>query len=272
MQHSTGYIVGFAVAVCLVCALFVSFAAVSLKPLQEANVLLDRQKKVLTVAGLIEEGESPEAARVAELFEKNIRPKVVELATGQVEPEIDAAEFDQQAAMSDPERSDLAPPNGAKVARLPHHGLVYDVIENGELEAMIFPIEGKGLWSTLYGYIALAPDARTVVGITFYDHGETPGLGGEVDNPGWKAKWADRKVFNERGQPVIAVKKGIAGPPETDPYQVDGLSGATITSRGVTELVRFWLGEDGFGAYLESYRAAATTARLPVRQSGGWNG
>lgn len=255
MQHSTGYIVGFAAVVCLICSLFVAGAAVSLKPLQQANVVLDRQKKVLTVAGLIEEGASPPAEEVAAIFEKKIEPRVVDLDTGEVVPEIDATTFDQQAAMSDPERSDPAPTNAAQVRRVPHHGLVFEVRDRGELQSLIFPIEGKGLWSTLYGYIALAPDARTVVGITFYDHGETPGLGGEVDNPDWKQKWADRKVFNERWQPVIAVKKGIAGSPSEDPYQVDGLSGATITSRGVTELVRFWMGENGFGPYLERYRA-----------------
>lgn len=257
MQYSTGYIVAFAVAICLVCALLVAGSAVTLKPMQQANILLDRQKKVLTVAGLIEEGASPPAEEVAAIFEKNIRPQVVDMDSGAIDPEIDPAGFDQQEAMSDPERSEPAPPNGAKVQRVPNHGLVFEVVEQGELEAMIFPIEGKGLWSTLYGYIAIAPDARTVLGITFYDHGETPGLGGEVDNPSWKAKWADRKVFNDRWKPVIAVKKGIAGPPSEDPYQVDGLSGATITSRGVTELVRFWLGDNGFGPYLARYRAEA---------------
>lgn len=252
MQHSTGYIVGFAVSVCLICALFVSGAAVTLKPMQEANVRLDRQKKVLTVAGLIEEGQSLSAEEVARVFEENVRPKVIDLSTGEVVPEIDPAEFDQQAAMSDPDRSEPAPPNAAKVQRVPEHALVFDVVENGQIEAMIFPIEGKGLWSTLYGYIALAPDANTVVGITFYDHGETPGLGGEVDNPRWKALWPGRKVFDERGNPVIRVKKGAAGPPAKDPHQVDGLSGATLTSRGVTALVQFWLGESGYGPYLES--------------------
>ena len=257
MQHSSGYVVRFAVSVCLVCALFVSSAAVLLKPRQEANVILDRQKKVLTVAGLIQEGQDPDASQIAAIFEKSIRQKVVDLETGAVDPTIAARDFDQQKAMKDEETSKPAPPNGAQIQRVPDHGLVFEVVENGKLEAMIFPIQGKGLWSTLYGYIAIAPDARTIVGITFYDHGETPGLGGEVDNPSWKAKWPGRKAFNERWQPVIAVKKGSAGPPGTDPYQVDGLSGATITSRGVTELVRFWLGDNGFGPYLESYRAQA---------------
>jgi Na+-transporting NADH:ubiquinone oxidoreductase subunit C len=257
MQHSTGYIIGFAVAVCLVCALFVAGSAVSLKPLQEANVVLDRQKKVLTVAGLMEEGQSLGPDEIAAIFKKNIRQKVIDLETGEVVPDIDPAGFDQQAAMNDPDTSSPAPDNAAKVQRLPDDALIFDVVENGELSAMIFPIEGKGLWSTLYGYIALAPDSNTIVGITFYEHGETPGLGGEIDNPRWKALWPGRKAFDDRWNPKIRVIKGAAGPPQKDPYEVDGLSGATITSRGVTALVQFWLGDNGFGPYLAKYRAQA---------------
>jgi Na+-transporting NADH:ubiquinone oxidoreductase subunit C len=257
MQHNTGYVVGFAVSVCLVCALFVAGSAVGLKDRQDANILLDRQKKVLTVAGLMTDGERLTREEIASAFESNIQQKVIDLKTGEVQPDIDGASFDQQAAARDPETSFPAPENLSKVRRLPNDALVFDVIENGELKALILPIEGYGLWGTLYGYIALAPDARTIVGITFYAHKETPGLGGEVDNPRWKARWPGRLAFNERGVPAIGVKKGVAGSVEEDPYNVDGLSGATITSRGVTSLVRFWLGDDGFGPYLASYRANA---------------
>ncbi len=255
MQHSTGYIVGFAVIVCLICALFVAGSAVSLKPRQDANVILDRQKKVLAVAGLIEEGQSLSESEIASIFETNIRQTVIDLETGELNDAIDPVSFDQQAAAADPEVSRLAPDNPAKVRRLPDQALVFEVVQDDERKALILPIEGYGLWGTLYGYLALAPDTRTIVGITFYQHKETPGLGGEVDNPRWKALWPGRLAFNERWQPAITVKKGIAGPPDQDPYQVDGLSGATITSRGVTALVRFWLGDDGFGPYLEKQRA-----------------
>jgi Na+-transporting NADH:ubiquinone oxidoreductase subunit C len=257
MQHSTGYIVGFAVSICLVCALFVAGSAVGLKDRQDANILLDRQKKVLTVAGLMEDGERLTREEIASAFEVSIQQKVIDLKTGSARPEIDGASFDQQAAARDPETSFAAPENLAKVRRLPNDALVFDVVEDGELKALILPIEGYGLWGTLYGYLALAPDARTIVGITFYSHKETPGLGGEVDNPRWKALWPGRLAFDDREKPVIAVKKGAAGSVEEDPYNVDGLSGATITSRGVTSLVRFWLGDDGFGPYLASYRSNA---------------
>ncbi|MFK7896087.1 MAG: Na(+)-translocating NADH-quinone reductase subunit C [Myxococcota bacterium] len=257
MQHSTGYIIGFAVAICLVCALFVAGSAVGLKDMQDANKVLDRQTKVLTVAGMIEDGASVPREEVASLFDSSIQQKVVSLETGAILGDIDAASFDQQAAAADPDRSSLAPDNAAKVRRLPNNALVFDVVENGQLTGLILPIEGYGLWGTLYGYLALAPDAKTIKGITFYKHKETPGLGGEVDNKRWKALWPGRKAFNDRGKPMIAVKKGAAGSPEEDPYNVDGLSGATITSRGVTNLVRFWLGDDGFGPYLAKYRAQA---------------
>ena len=132
--------------------------------------------------------------------------------------------------------------------------MVYRVVRDGKLQAIIVPISGKGLWSTLYGYLALAPDTRTIRGITFYEHGETPGLGGEVDNPRWQALWKGRLAYDDSWRPAIGVKKGRAGSVERDPYQVDGLSGATITSRGVGHLVRFWLGEHGFGPYLAGVR------------------
>ena len=149
--------------------------------------------------------------------------------------------------------------NPAGVQRVPNQALVYRLVENDELRLVILPIEGKGLWSTLYGFIALDADLDTIRGITFYEHKETPGLGGEVDNPRWKALWSGRRAFGEGGEgaPRIEVIRGQAGPPAEDPYRVDGLSGATMTSRGVGRLVRFWLGDEGFAPYLDTLRKAS---------------
>jgi Na+-transporting NADH:ubiquinone oxidoreductase subunit C len=108
----------------------------------------------------------------------------------------------------------------------------------------------------MYGYIVLEKDLNTIGGLTFYKHGETPGLGGEVDNPKWKARWPGRKAFSEKLTPAIRVSKGQIGSPDEDPYRVDALSGATITSNGVTFLLEFWLGENGFGPYISKLRAA----------------
>lgn len=255
--NSFRYVLGFAAAVCGVCSIFVSSAAVLLKERQEENKLLDRQSKVLAVAGLQRPGEELSAEEIGARFRDNIKPVVVELATGSVATDIDAREYDQRAASSDPEMSNPAPQNSSGIARLPKYALVYQLEKQGAIDALILPVEGKGLWSTLYGYLALEGDLDTIRGITFYEHGETPGLGGEVDNPRWRALWPGRKAYGADGEPKIAVSKGRAGSTQDDPYNVDGLSGATLTSRGVTNLVRFWLGESGLGKYVDQLKGEA---------------
>jgi Na+-transporting NADH:ubiquinone oxidoreductase subunit C len=262
-QHSTGYIFGFAAGVCLVCSIVVSGAAVSLKSLQEENKLLDKQKKVLTVAGLMMEGEDLPKEEITKRFEESIEAKVVDLKTGDYDFSVDAATFDQRKATKDPTMSVEAPDNAAKVRRVPNKALIYHVVKDGDLSKIILPVEGKGLWSTLYGFVALETDTNTISGLTFYEHAETPGLGGEVDNPNWKGLWKGRKLYTVEGEaytPQIEVIKGTAGSAADDPYKVDGLSGATLTSRGVTELMRFWAGENGFQGYLANFRGNKLSA------------
>jgi len=204
-QYSNAYIIGFATAVCLVCSIVVSTSAVALRERQDRNKVLDRQTKVLVVAGLLAEGQKATPEEVQQLFEGNIVSKIVDLESGEYDVDADAAVYDQRKATKDPALSREAPANSAGLKRLPKQGLVYQRVEDGEVLSIILPVEGKGLWSTLYGFIALAPDTRTVKGITFYEHGETPGLGGEVDNPSWKALWPGRKAFDEDWEPTIEV-------------------------------------------------------------------
>ena len=256
MKRGNAYIVAFAAAVCLACSVVVALSAVLLKDLQDANAALDRQKKVLSVAGLVDEGADLSSVEAQRIFEASVRPRVVDLASGEYASDIDPLAYDQQRALKDPAQSAPAPENRAGVARVPKRALVYLVVDgDGKVQELVLPIEGKGLWSTLYGFLALAPDTTSIQGITFYQHGETPGLGGEIDNPGWKALWPGRRAYDEDWEPAISVIKGTAGPPSEDPHSVDGLSGATLTCRGVNQLLHFWLGEHGFGPYLERFRA-----------------
>lgn len=254
MQRSAAYMIGFAAVVCVVCAVFVSTAAVSLKDRQDANVANFRQENVLVAAGFVEPGERLTPAEIADRS-RSIEPHVIELQSGEETTAVDAATFDVVKAAGDPTTSRPAPANAAGVPRLPINALVYEVHdEAGVLQMVILPVWGKGLWSTLRGFIALESDLQTVRGLTFYDHKETPGLGGEVDNPRWKALWPGRKAFDQEGDVAISVVKGPAGSVQDDPFHVDGLSGATITSRGVTNLIQFWLGDDGYGPYLTRLR------------------
>ncbi len=254
MQHSVKYTILFATAVCVVCAILVSTSAVSLADLQDANALLDKRKNVLLAAGLIEEGQKVTAGEVETLF-GNVKAVAIDLESGEPAPEVDVVTYDQQKAKKDPALSYEAPPNPSVIKRLPKHAIVYHVLDGqGQVEMIVLPIEGYGLWGTLYGFLALDADTKTVRGLTYYQHKETPGLGGEVDNPRWKGLWPGRIAFDENGEVAIQVIKGQAGPPTADPHHVDGLGGATITSRGVTNMLRFWLGENGFAAYLKNFR------------------
>jgi Na+-transporting NADH:ubiquinone oxidoreductase subunit C len=254
-RDSLVYTFGFAAAVCLVCAIVVASTAVSLRPLQERNARVDRLSKVLQVAGLMEHDEKLSPDEVVARFDSHIVPRVVDLGSGAYDDTVDASTYDQRAAAKDSERSRPAAPNDARVLRVPNYGLVYHVVQDESVKGLILPIQGYGLWSTMYGYIALEADAETIAGITFYEHGETPGLGGEIENPRWQARWVGRRVFDDSAEVKVQVIKGSAGPPESDPYRVDGLSGATITSRGVSATLAFWLGPDAFGPYLDVYRA-----------------
>lgn len=250
MQRSSLYTILFATVICILCAIVVSSAAVSLKERQDVNATMYMQRNVLKAAGLLGEKEKISDEDVITRFDA-IDSLVIDLETGGLVEDADPVLFDQRRASRDPATSSVAPDNRAGVKRLPQQALVYELRNDaGDLEMVVLPVEGSGLWSTLYGFIALDADLQTIQGLTFYEHGETPGLGGEVDNPNWKSKWKRRQAFGDDGLPAITVKKGYAGTPEEDPFQVDGLSGATLTARGVTNLLQFWLSAEGFGPYL----------------------
>lgn len=241
-----------ATLLCLVCSLIVSSAATLLKPRQVANKLVDKKSNILAVAGIDDPDKS-----IDELFE-SIEPKVVDLETGEYTDTVDANEFDQRKAAKEQEyRLDLTKEQDlAQVGAISKFGNVYLSRKNGQVDKIILPISGYGLWSTLYGFIALESDATTVSGITFYEHAETPGLGGEIENQRWRAIWDGKKITDASGQPVIQVIKGpVTSATPNAEHKIDGLAGATLTSNGVTNLVQFWMGEHGFGRYLQRIRS-----------------
>ena len=253
------YILGFAAAVCLVCAVLVSGSAVALRDLQAENAERERQRNVLFAAGLADPAEELSESEMAERFAA-VRAVVVDLETGAELPDVDPASVDPLVEAGITDSSRPAPENLARVRRVEKRSVVYLVESGGQLDAVVLPVRGQGLWSVLYGYLALEADLDTVRGLTFYEHKETPGLGGEVDNPAWKARWPGRRVFGPSREPVIEVARAAAGPPAADPHRVDGLSGATMTSRGVTNLLRFWLDENGFGPFLARLEPHAAPA------------
>lgn len=246
-KESVGKTLLVAFLVCVVCGVVVATAAVSLRPVQSKNQLLDKRMNILQAAGLYQPGVD-----VNTVF-KSIERRFVDIDTGEY---VEMPEsYDQRKAAKDPQRSERL--SGKEdIAGIKSQANVAEVFlargDNGDLSRIILPVHGYGLWSTLYGFLALEPDANTVSGLGFYEHGETPGLGGEVDNPKWKALWEGKKLYGEQGEVEIQVVKGaVDSKTPNAEHKVDGLAGATLTSNGVSNLLRFWVGENGFGPYLK---------------------
>ncbi len=245
---------------CGVCSLMVSGAAVGLRSTQQTNKELDKKRNVLVVAGLIGPKERPSEAETNEKF-RQIEVKVVDLrdkGNARYAIDVDVATFDQRKAAKDPEHSkELGQDEDvANIKRREHYATVYRIMDGDRLDQIVLPIKGYGLWSILYGFVSIDSDLVTIRGIGFYEHGETPGLGGEVDNQKWKDLWKNgKKAFDEKGDVSIEVIKGVVSANAKNPeHQVDGLSGATFTSNGVTNMLKYWLGPDGFGPYLNRLR------------------
>lgn len=245
-----------ALLVCLVCSVFVAGAAVSLRPVQTENRLLDKQRSILSIAGLGDSSMS--GAQVKQMFEERIEARLVDLETGKYSDEHDPVTFDPLASSKNPAMSKALPGKDdiASIKRRERYSTVYVVEENGQLDTLIVPVRGYGLWSTMHGFVAVKGDLNTVAGFGFYEHGETPGLGGEIDNPNWRKLWLDKELFDSDNTVALRVIKGnVDQQSPTANHQVDGLAGATLTSNGVTHLVQFWLGENGFGSFIEHLRA-----------------
>ena len=260
-KESTSKTLTVAFMLCMVCSIIVASSVILLKPIQEKNKALNLKANILAAAGLLVDAATEEQIETAFL---TIKPRIVDLDTGEyVDPglvgEKNALDYDQRRASKDPALSNAIPKNMdiASIKRRVKYSRVYLVEENNKTKTIILPVSGYGLWSTLHGFLALESDANTVVGIGFYEHAETPGLGGEVDNPRWKAIWPGKKVFNleESIVPQLQLIKGSVDKSRPDAiYKVDGLSGATLTSRGVTQLVQYWTGKQGFQSYLNRLR------------------
>ncbi len=240
-----------AVSLCLVCSALISFSAVELRDLQEANKTLDKQSKILSAAGLLEADKD-----VTSLF-NSIEIKIVDLDTGLFNSNLSIEDFDESTFSRNLTTSVelTADTDIALLKRRENFQAVYLHYENESLNAIILPVRGYGLWGTMKGYLALESDLKTIIGLEFFDHKETPGLGGEIDNPKWKSIWKGKEVYSDSGDVLISVIKGsVDKNNEKAKYQVDGLSGATITSNGVTNLLSFWLGDMGYGPFIDKMK------------------
>lgn len=247
-----------ALTLCLVCSVLVSAVAVGLKPAQVENARLDRNKNILVAADMYNaESDTPED--VAERF-KDFEVEIIDLNKGTYlddnalidvgipdRNDYDASQATKNAALSE----DLGENDPAGIGRKPKYAKVYLKKDDaGKPELVVLPIQGYGLWGTIYGFLTLESDMNTIKGISFYEHKETPGLGARIEEPEWRAKWTGIHSYDEEGNVATGVTK--AGTPKEN--WVDGISGATLTGRGVSNMIQFWLGDQGYKPYLDALR------------------
>lgn len=239
------------VVVCLLCSILVSFSSVMLKPAQDANKELDRRQNILRAAGLLPEDAVTDAeGRDANQLFASFEVRAVDLDSGRFTEAVDVSSYDQlrAARLANSSRMLSEAEDIATIGRRENIGLAYFKLDAvGEIERLVIPVRGYGLWGTLFGFLAIEQDLSSAAGLSFYTHKETPGLGGEVDNENWKASWEGIPLFDASGDPSVRLVKMRS----RNASEIDALSGATITSRGVQNLIAFWTGELGYGPMLK---------------------
>lgn len=238
MQQSNGYIIGFAAVMTLVLGGLLSFAAVQLKPLQVKEAALDKKKQIL---GAVMSTEGISKEELADIYEKRIQSINV-------------------SKQGDELNTDIAPEDVVvgKEFKKPEDKRVYPVFKYmaegsaDKVEAYILPVYGNGLWDNIWGFIAVSNDKNTVLGAVFDHKGETPGLGARITDADIQQRYKGKKIYDASGAlKSITMLKG-ENHPESDlnDYSVDGMSGATITGNGVTDMLTNYFGL--YEGYLKS--------------------
>lgn len=253
-MQGNAYTVGFAAAICVACSLLLSGVSGALKPQQDKNRVLDRQKNILVALGWDkDEVATMTGEQVQSTYKSGVEEMVISRATGK---------------KLDKPIKDLAP----KVARgeektateLP----LYKRVDDDAKLAFAYPVTGKGLWSTLYGYLAVKPSGNEIVGLTFYKHGETPGLGAEIEQPWFRQNFVGKELYDDGKLVGIEVVKGKAADKPSyksnQEHMVDGISGATLTGNGVMKMTK--VEPLKYSAFFKN-RKNGPTAKAPTQKA-----
>lgn len=246
------------IPLCFVCALLVCLAVVLLQPLQAEQIVVDRSKSILAAANIEVANKD-----VTKTFNERIEARLLDLASGDFLSKEEALKitngapiygYNFQSAAKLPDSSIQIPEDQdiAKIKTRAKYMPVY-LVKNaaGNYTSVILPFYGQGLWSTMYGYLSLSTDGNTIEGVKYYSHGETPGLGAEIENPIFTAKWVGKKLADDNGNVLFNVTKKVSDPA----YEIDALSGATLTSNGVANSIKYWADSNGYGPFLKKIKA-----------------
>jgi Na+-transporting NADH:ubiquinone oxidoreductase subunit C len=236
----------------IVCSSLVSAAVVVLRPIQLNNQLLDRSRNIMKLTGLLPGDRVVEDQEMLDLY-RTLDVRIINIDEADFDSDMDPVTFDSRRAVGDPDLSVAIPADQdlANLGRRTRHAPVYMVWNEDKLNRVILPVRGNGMWSTLYGYIALQPDMNTISGMTFYEQNETPGLGDQITHEHWLAQWQGRQIYDIDGKTRFRVNEGVVAPDSaTARFEVDALTGATVTGDAVTSLVHYWFGPHGYKGFL----------------------
>ena len=257
--------------VALFCSVLVSVASILLKPIQQRNQLVERSKNVISLTGLVEDSAALSNDAILEAINL-LDIRVINIDSGEFASDLNAAEFDSRAVVNDPELSISIPAelDVASLSRRSRYEIIYLVWDGNTLSRVILPIVGTGMWSTIRGYIALQNDLNTIAAVSFYEQTETAGLGDQIERPDWQAQWQGRKLFDSQGRFRFRVGPGTIAPNSpASSYQVDSLSGATVTSDAVTRIVAYWFGANGYKRFLDQLDAQPAVKAAAADATGG---
>lgn len=240
----------------IVCSSLVSAAVVALRPIQLNNQMLDRSRNIMQLTGLLTADQAIEDDEMLELY-KRLDLRIIDIDAADYDGKIDADTFSERQSLNDPDKSVAIPSDQdqAKLGRRSRFAPVYMVWNKGEIDRVILPVRGSGMWSVLYGYIALEPDLNTISGMTFYEQNETPGLGDQITHTHWLEQWKGRQVYDFNGNPRFRINEGTVQPGSaSSEYEVDALTGATVTANAVTSMMHYWFGPHGYQPFLLAMR------------------
>jgi Na+-transporting NADH:ubiquinone oxidoreductase subunit C len=234
-KESPAWVLGFAATIALGCSLIVATTVYWLRPIQAAFSAVEYNRVILAAAGLVEPGIELSDREVVDRF-LDLDTRIVDLETQSYTNAVDPLTYDYRAA--------------ASVEGRPRYMPVYILELDGQTERIVLPVFGRGMWSTIYGAVTLRGDFRTIAGVLFYEHGETPGIGDRIENPAWLAQWRGKQIFDDAGEVCFNI-----GGREIGPCNIDGITGATVTVSSIDDMIRDWFGPNGYGPYLRRLAA-----------------
>ncbi len=239
----------------LLCSILVSSAAVFLQPLQKAYADIERIRYLVQLSGLVDSDADLSEFAIVSAYQ-DVTPRLIDLETGSFDQNLDPQSFEDPDTADELQQLVSIPAelDSARLELRPRWISVYQVETDSALPRLIFPIYGQGMWSTIYGYLALEGDLNTIADVVFYEHEETAGIGDQIQRPAWLVGWRGKKLYDEQGQLQFDIGSIDVDSPEYD-YRVDGIAGATVTVDGVADLVRYWFGPHGYAPFISRFDA-----------------